>query len=100
MNTRAELLEWKRQQLLAESAALRAELADHTQSFAYTLDSVQIGLNIVDRIRKHPGWIAALALGLVVITPRRLSSFLRLGTAGVRTWRSVAPALQLLVPRK
>lgn len=100
MNTRAELLEWKRQQLLAESETLRAKLADHTQSLAYTLDSVQIGLNIVDRIRKHPGWIAALALGLVVITPRRLSSFLRLGTIGVRAWHSVAPAVQLLVPHK
>lgn len=99
MNTRAELLEWKRQQLLAESQAQRAELALQIQSMAHTLESVQIGLRIVDRIRKHPGWIAALTLGLAAITPRRLSSFLRLGTFGLRTWHFVAPALRMLSQR-
>lgn len=100
MNPRAEFLEWKRQQLLAESAAQRAELSAQIQSMAHTLGSVQTGLRIVDRFRKHPEWIAALALGLAAITPRRLSSFFRLGSFGLRAWRLVAPAVQMLTQHK
>lgn len=99
MMTRAQLLEWKRQQLLAESAAQRADLAVQMQSLTRSLESVQTGLRIVDRLRKHPEWIGALALALVALTPRRLSSFFRLGTFGLRAWRFVVPALRMLSPK-
>lgn len=97
--TRAEFLEWKRQRLLATSAVQRAEVAVHLQSLAHSLDSVQIGLRIVDRVRRHPGWIAAAALGVMAITPRRLSSFVRLSTLGLRAWRFIAPALRARLQR-
>ena len=100
MNTRADLLAWKRQQLIAESAAQRAELALQMRSLTHTLESVQIGLRIVERLRQHPGWIAALPVGLAALTPRRLSSFLRLGTISLRFWRYVSPALRLLTNSK
>lgn len=92
--TRAELLEWKRQQLRAESAAQREEVTAHLQAMTQSLQSVQVGLRIVDRVRRHPEWIAAVALGLLAVTPRRLSAFVRLGTLGLRAWRFVAPAVR------
>lgn len=100
MNTRADLLAWKRQQLIAESTAQRAELAVQMRSFTHTLASVQIGLRIVDRLRRHPGWVAALPLVLAALTPRRLSSFFRLGTMSLRFWRLVSPTLRLLTNQK
>lgn len=100
MNSRAELLEWKRQQLIAESEAQRIELASQMQSWGHTLESARIGLRIIDRLRRHPVWIAAITLGLTAITPRRLSSLFRLGTTGLRAWRVVAPALRMLTNQK
>lgn len=100
MNSRAELLEWKRRQLIAESEAQRIELASQMQSWGHTLESARIGLRIIDRLRTHPMWIAALTLGFTAIRPRRLSSLLRLGTSGLRTWRVVGPALRMLTNPK
>ena len=100
MKTRAELLVWKRQQLIAESIAQRAELVLQLQPLGHRLDSLGTGLRIIDRIRRHPGWIAALATGVLLLTPRRLSSLFRLGSAGLRTWRSVAPVVRLLLERR
>ena len=100
MNSRAELLEWKRRQLIAESEAQRIELASQMQSWGHTLESARIGLRIIDRLRRHRMWIAALTLGLAAIRPPRLSSLLRLGTSGLRTWRVVGPALRMLTNPK
>ncbi|HYD96409.1 MAG TPA: YqjK family protein [Noviherbaspirillum sp.] len=100
MKTRAELLAWKRQQLLAESHAQRAELAVQLQPLSWRLESVETGMRILRRVRRHPGWIAAGAAGLVLLTPRRLSSWLRAGAATIRTWRSIAPALRMLSGRE
>lgn len=93
MKTRAEMLAWRRQLLIAESSAQRAELAMQVQPLVYTLSSVNIGLRILDRVRRHPGWIAVVTLGLMAIRPRRLSAFLRLGSASLRLWRHAAPLL-------
>lgn len=97
--TRAEFLEWKRQQLLAASAAQRVEVVAHLQSLAHSVDSVQIGLRIADRVRRHPEWIAAAVLGVMAITPRRLSALVRVGTLGLRAWRFIAPALRARLQR-
>jgi hypothetical protein len=94
MNTRAQLLMQRRQYLIAESAAQRAELAQQAQPLAHTLETVETGMRIVDRIRQHPGWLLGAVIGLFAIQPRRLSALLQLGTTGLRTWRQFAPALQ------
>lgn len=96
MKTRAELLAWKRQRLIAQCIAQRSDFALQMRPLTYTLESVDTGLRIMDRIRRHPGWIAAIAAGLVMITPRRLSLLLRFGTAALRTWRSIAPSVRML----
>ncbi|WP_292931304.1 YqjK family protein [Noviherbaspirillum sp.] len=98
MRTRAELLAARRQRLIAECVMQRADLALQIEPLTHTMNSVEVGLRIVDRVRQHPGWIAAAVVGLMAIRPRRLSSFLRLGSAGLRTWRMLRPSLQLLLP--
>jgi hypothetical protein len=94
MSTRLELLARRRQQLIAESIALRSDLQMQGGNLGHSFTTVQVGLRVLDRIRKHPEWIAGAALGLALIKPRRLSSLLRMGTAGMRTWRKVMPLLQ------
>lgn len=96
--TRAEMLAWRRQLLIAECSVQRAELALQVQPIVYTIASVNIGMRILGRLTKHPGWIASLALGLVAIRPHRLSSFIRLGTASLRFWRHAVPLLQSAAP--
>lgn len=94
MKTRADMLAWRRQLLIAESNIQRAELAMQVQPIVYTLASVNIGMRIVRRVSQHPGWLAAIALGVLAIRPQRISSFLRLGTASLRLLRHAAPLLQ------
>ena len=99
MKTRAELLAWKRRQLLAESGALRTELARQWQPWTFRLESMDTGLRILARMRQHPGWIAGAAAGLLLLTPRRLSSLFRLGTSGLRSWQTAAPVVRMLLER-
>lgn len=100
MKTRAEMLAWKRQMLIAECNAQRDDLTLQAHSFRHTLTSMEIGWRILGRVRQHPGWIVALTLGLIVITPRRLSSFVRLGSASLRMWRQAMPLLQDMAARR
>jgi hypothetical protein len=100
MNARRELAALRRQRLVAECALQRADMAQQLQPLAHTLESVNTGVRILGRLRSHPGWIAAGVAGLMLVTPRRLSALLRTGSLGLRTWRSLAPGLQLLLSRR
>ena len=94
MSTRAEVLAQRRQRLIAQSIALRSDLQLQGESLGHSFSTAQIGLRVLDRIRRHPEWIAGAALGLVLVRPRRLSALLQMGTAGLRTWRQIMPLLQ------
>ncbi len=100
MKSRAELLAWKRRQLVVESNAQRAELVRQLHPLACQLESVDTGLRILARLRQHPGWIAGAAIGFLLLTPRRLSSLFRLGTRGLRSWRSLDPTIRTLLEGK
>lgn len=99
MKTRAEFLAWKRRQLLAESSEQRTELVRQLQPWGYRLESMESGLRIVGRLKRHPGWIAGAAAALLLLTPRRLSAIVRLGVSGLRSWQSVAPTVRMLLDR-
>jgi hypothetical protein len=99
MNTRAQWLAQRRQYLIAESAVQREELAQQAQPVARTLETVETGMRIVERIRQHPGWLLGAVAGLLALRPRRLSALLQFGTSGLRTWRQLAPALQSFIAR-
>jgi hypothetical protein len=100
MNMHARILAKRRQQLLVRSIALRADLELQREQMMASLSAANAGLRVLDRLRKHPEWMAGAAMGLALITPRRLSSFMRLGSAGLRTWRHVMPVLQNLLARR
>ena len=97
--SRAELLAMRREMLLIESELQRRQVEIDMQPLLQGAESLQVGMRIVSKARKHPEWIAFAALGLAMIKPRRLSSFMRLGTAGMRMWRQVRPLLQLPAAR-
>ena len=99
LNTRAELLARRRRDLIAACAMQREDIASQAQSLQHVMTSFDAGLRILNRIERHPGWLAAAAGGLMAIRPRRLSSLLRLGTAGLRTWRQWSPVLRYLPQR-
>jgi hypothetical protein len=96
MMTRAEQLALRRQRLVAECILQRADLSMQAQPLQHSLTSAAIGLRIADRVRRHPGWLAALGLGLFMVRPVRLSNLLRVGTGGLRLFRQVTPLLQQL----
>ncbi|WP_019139504.1 YqjK family protein [Noviherbaspirillum massiliense] len=100
MNAHARMLAQRRQQLVALSRAQRADLADQIQSLNHSAIAMGIGLRILDRVRRHPEWLLGLAFALAAIKPRRLSSALRLGAEGLRTWRNVMPMLQNALLRR
>ena len=95
MKSRAELLALRREMLMEECRLQRRQLAIDMQPLMLGAESLQVGLRIAGKARQHPEWIAIAAIGLAMIKPRRLSSFMRLGTAGMRMWRQVRPLLQL-----
>jgi anti-sigma factor RsiW len=96
MKTRAQLVALRRQRLVAECAMQRAALTLHMEPVAQSLTPAAIGLRIAQRVRRHPGWLAVLGLGLAIVRPVRLSQLLRAGTNGLRLFQQVTPLLQQL----
>ncbi|TFW09819.1 hypothetical protein E4K72_04155 [Oxalobacteraceae bacterium OM1] len=94
LRTRMQLAEHRRRQLTAVCQWQRVELMDHMEPLEHALTSVQTGWRIVDRIRRHPGWLLAGAAGLLLISPKRLSGWMRIGTNGLRMYRQFAPMLR------
>jgi hypothetical protein len=84
----------RRQRLVAECRWQRAELMTHLEPLEHAASSVQSGWNIVNRVLRHPGWIAAIGAGLFLVRPVRLSRLMRAGTNGLRLYRQVAPLLR------
>ena len=93
MKTRTEMLTLRRQRLLAECELQRSDMVQQVRPLLLTAESLQVGLRIVSKVGKHPGWIAAAAIGLAVIRPRRVSALMRLGTTAMRVWQQMRPLL-------
>jgi hypothetical protein len=97
MNSRIEQATLHRRQLITQCRLQRMQLAAELDSLQPTLHSLQSGWRIVNRVRRHPGWIATVGLGLALVTPRRIASWMRIGSTGLRTWRTLAPGIRQLL---
>lgn len=100
MKTRAEMLALRRQRLIAECRAQRADLALQMQPVMHTMGSANVALRIAGRLARHPEWIAAATVGVMLMKPHRLSALLQAGTGSLRSWRMIAPAVQMLLTRR
>lgn len=99
MKDRMHKVALRRQQLVARCETQRAQLTAQLQPLEHTLESMDTGLRILGRIRQHPEWLAAGVIGMIMLTPRRISAMLRGGSQALRTWRSMAPQLQAVLGR-
>jgi hypothetical protein len=100
MNDRLQLAAQRRQQLVAHCGAQRAQLTAQLQPLGHTLESVKTGLRVAGRFRQHPEWLAAGVIGVLLLTPRRLSAWMRGGTQLLRVWRRMAPQVRMLLGRQ
>ncbi|HEY8608772.1 MAG TPA: YqjK family protein [Noviherbaspirillum sp.] len=100
INDRAREVMLRRQQLVAQCHLQRARLAAQLEPVGQALTSVQAGLQVAGRLRQHPEWLALAALGVVMLTPRRISAALRGTAQALRTWRTLAPQLQAFLQRR
>lgn len=96
----SEVLARRRELLIARCAAQRNALTVQRQALLEKLSVFDIGLNLFERLKKNPAWIAGLVVGLVVIKPRRLLPLLQTGLLAWQTLRTLAPALKNIVERR
>ncbi len=96
----SEVLARRRELLIARCAAQRNALTVQRQALLEKLSIFDIGLNLFEKIKKNPAWMAGLVVGLIVIKPRRLLPLLQTGLLGWQTLRTLAPALKNIVERR
>ncbi|HVL77157.1 MAG TPA: YqjK family protein [Noviherbaspirillum sp.] len=89
----------KKARLLAQSAALRIELARSMRPLGYQLRSAESGARSLARLQFHPEWIAGAMMVIALLRPERISSWVRGMTHGLRTWRRFAPLLEGVLRR-
>lgn len=87
---RAREAEMRRRQLVAKIHLQRAQLRAQLDPVGRALGSADAAARIGRRIGQHPEWLAMLAAGVFLLTPRRLSAAMRAGTWALRAWRSIA----------
>lgn len=87
-----------RRELLIEScAAQRQALTGQGQALVEKLSLFDLGLNLFERLKKNPAWIAGLVVGLVVIKPRRLLPVLQTALLAWQALRTLTPALKSIM---
>jgi hypothetical protein len=96
----SEALARRRELLIARCAAQRNALTIQRQILVEKLSAFDIGLNLFERLKKHPAWIAGLVVGVAVIKPRRLLPLLQTGLLAWQALRTLSPALKNIMERR
>jgi hypothetical protein len=86
----------RKRQLVLKSRVLRAHLIHDAEPLAHALAAAESALHVLGRVRQHPGWLAGAALTVLLLQPRRISSWLRGTALGMRSWRRLLPLLMSL----
>ena len=95
-----QTLERRRLGLLERCAEQRRTLAFQAHGVSEVAARFDSALNIVRRIRQHPGWIVALLVGLAVIKPQRLSVIAKTAATVMPTFNKVALIVAALNRRR
>lgn len=95
-----QTLEQRRLGLLERCAEQRRTLAFHAHGVRDVSVKIDSAMNVVRRIRQHPGWIAAVLVGVAVIKPERLATVAKTAVAALRTFNKVAPIVAVLNQRR
>ena len=86
----------RRHALILRSSALRARLLHDARPLAHTVAGAESGLRVAARVCRHPEWIAAGMLGMMLLRPGRLAAWARGATFGLRAGRGLLPLLAAL----
>lgn len=86
----------RKHQLVLRSGKLRADLIEESVPLSHSLSATESAVRVLGRLRQHPEWIAAAAIGIFLLRPSRLAAWSRGTTFGVRTWRQLQPLLASL----
>lgn len=95
MSERLAELALKKQRLLLRSADLRDRMGAHAQGLAPVFVAVDWLREAGTAARRHPEWVAAGIVAVVVVRPRFAWRWVRRGYLGWRMWTS---ARKLLAP--
>lgn len=98
MNRVAEPRE-KRARLMARAAVERERLSAQLQAWETPLAFVDRSFAAARYIGRHPQWIVAAVVLLVVLRPRRALSWARNGLIAWRAWRWMSQSLHGLATR-
>ncbi len=98
MSTHLKLLSQRREQLVARCALQREAMAIQKIRLMHSLESLDAGMRVLNRVRNAPGLMLALAGGLLLLKPqRRLRPLMQTALAVSRGWRLAAPVLSTLL---
>ncbi len=89
----------RRAQLLARAAVQRERLSVQLQPWETPLALVDKSIAAARYVRRHPQWIVAAVVLLIVLRPRRALSWARNGLIAWRAWRWISQSLRGLATR-
>lgn len=84
----------RRQFLIESCSAQRHALTAQGHAVLEKLSAFDIGLTVLERLKKNPAWITVLVVGLVTIKPRRLLTVLQTGLLVWQGFHTLAPTLK------
>lgn len=93
MSTSRELVS-RRQRLIVCCVTQRIALKGEARALREKLSLFDIGLNLLDRLKKNPALITGLVAGLIVIKPRRLLPVLQTSLLAWQALRELAPTMK------
>lgn len=97
MTTHLKLLAQRREQLVARCALQREAMSIQKIRLKHSLESLENGMRLLNRLRSTPSVILLAAGGLFMLQPRRLRSLLRTALVVSRGWRMAAPLVGTLL---
>jgi hypothetical protein len=91
--SRAQRLAQRRAMLVAECTLQRTTLVAQSHVLGRATGWIKNSDNLIQRLKKMPGWASALLAGLLVLVPGRAVSLARNGLMVWQLWRTIASSI-------